>query len=146
MYDLSLAYLYQSDVDLTSWLRSFERCCIIASKAEDLVKGQVLMLCLAGQALAVAEIFEEDLATPKSYSEIVTTLRSVFESAADRENKQILFDKRIQQIHESEEEFMFELIKLHRAANPNATANELCLNVKRRFLSGISADLRRNIF
>ena len=47
--------------DLNSWLRNFERCCTIAGKeTDDVVKGQLLMLCLFGQALAVAEQIEEE--------------------------------------------------------------------------------------
>ena len=41
--------------DLTTWIRNFERCCVIANKTDDLVKGQLMMLCVEGQALAVLE-------------------------------------------------------------------------------------------
>ena len=51
----------RSSDDLSSWIRGFERCCVIAGKSEDdLVKGQLLMLSLSGQALAVAERLEEE--------------------------------------------------------------------------------------
>ena len=54
--------------DLQSWVHNFERCCTIAGKrAEDeLVKGQLLVLCLTGQALAVVEQLEEEKSPNKS--------------------------------------------------------------------------------
>ena len=33
-------------LDLRTWLSNFERCCVNAEKKEDLVKGQMLMLCV----------------------------------------------------------------------------------------------------
>ena len=58
-----------TNTDLQSWLRNFERCCTIAGKrAEDeLVKGQLLVLCLTGQALAVVEQLEEEKSPNKSF-------------------------------------------------------------------------------
>ena len=41
---------------------------------------------------------------------------------------------------------MLTLIKLHRAANPDADNAELTRNVKRKFLNGISPELKKNIF
>ena len=57
-------YSGQNNEDLTCWFRGFDRCCVIAGKDDDLVKGQLLMLCLYGQALAVAERLEEEQKTP----------------------------------------------------------------------------------
>ena len=51
----------QNSDDLSSWLRGFQRCCVISGKSDDeLVKDQLFMLCLCGQALAVAERLEEE--------------------------------------------------------------------------------------
>ena len=50
----------KTDDDLSSWLRSFERCCLIAGKNDDLVKGQLLTLCLCDQALAVVDRLEAE--------------------------------------------------------------------------------------
>ena len=46
---------YDGTEDLTSWFKKFERCCTLANKNEDNVKGQLVMLCLSGQALAATE-------------------------------------------------------------------------------------------
>ena len=139
-------YCGQNNEDLTCWFRGFERCCVIAGKNDDLVKGQLLMLCLCGQALAVAERLEEEQKTPQKYSELKTRLKAVFNSEAEKELKQIQFEKRHEEIHETDDEFMLELIKLHRAANPDADDTQVTCNVKRKFLSGISVELKRNIF
>ena len=40
--------------------------CTIAKKDDDLIKGQVLMMCLSSQALAVAEQLEEEKKPNKS--------------------------------------------------------------------------------
>ena len=32
--------------DLNTLLKNFERCCVVTNKTDDLVKGQLLMLCL----------------------------------------------------------------------------------------------------
>ena len=132
--------------DLTSWLRGFERCCVIAGKTEDLVKGQLLLLCLTGRALAVAEGLEEQEGAQQTFTQITTKLKAVFESEADKELKQEEFNKRHMKIEETEEEFMGDLVRLYRAANPNSSDQEKCRNVKRRFLSGIPATLKRNVF
>ena len=42
-------------LDLRTWLRNFERCCVIAEKKDDLVKGQILMLCVDGRARAILD-------------------------------------------------------------------------------------------
>ncbi len=132
--------------DLASWLRSFERCCVIAGKSEDLVKGQLLTLCLCGQALAVVDRFEEEQKTAQNFTAIKAKLVSVFNSDADREIMQEEFDRRHLEIDESEDEFMSSLVKLHRAANPDAADADLTRNVKRKFLNGINSDLKKNIF
>ena len=39
-------------------------------KKDDLLKGQLMMLCLSGQALAVAEQLEEEKNAQQKYSEV----------------------------------------------------------------------------
>ena len=46
-------------IDLRQCLRNFDRCCVIAEKSDDLVVGQILMLCVDGRAKAVLDQFEE---------------------------------------------------------------------------------------
>ena len=41
---------------------------------------------------------------------------------------------------------MLTLIKLHRSANPDASTDDMTRNVKRKFLNGISSQLRRSSF
>lgn len=132
--------------DIDSWLRGFNRCCVISNKSDDLVKGQLLLLCLGGQALAVAERFEEEKKQPQNFTALVARLKEVFNSEADREFKQEEFEKRHLQINETEDDFMLALTRLHRAANPNSSDEELARNVKRKFMNGISPELKRNIF
>ena len=132
--------------DLTTWIRNFERCCVIANKTDDLVKGQLMMLCVEGQALAVLEDLEERKKTPQKFTEIVTKLRSVFDTTATREAKMAAFEVRLQHLEESEDEFMLDLVKLFRAANPDVTPEVFDTAVKRKFLQGISPSLRKGIF
>ena len=136
----------QPNEDLTSWLRGFKRCCTITGKDDDLVQGQLLMLCLSGQALAVAERLEQTKSAQQKYTELETHLTSVFKSAADKELKQQQFDKRHAELDETDDEFMLELVKLYRAANPDAADAQVTRDVKRKFLNGIPAELKRNIF
>ena len=79
----------QSDTDdLSSWIRKFERCCVIAGKpTDDLVKGQLMVLSLSGQALAVAERFEEEKKEAQSFTAIKEKLEAVFNSDADKQIK-----------------------------------------------------------
>lgn len=133
--------------DLSSWIRKFERCCVIAGKSgDDLVKGQLMMLSLSGQALAVAERFEEEKNTAQNFTAIKGKLETVFNSDADKQCKQEEFEKRHLRIDETEEELMLALVKLHRSANPTSEDAELTRNVKRKFLSGIPSQLKRSIF
>ena len=41
-----IKYTGEINEDLNTWLREFYRCCLIAGKTDDLVKGQHLMLLL----------------------------------------------------------------------------------------------------
>ena len=47
--------------DLNTWIREFERCCLITNKTEELVKGQYLMFCVGGRAKAVLDDFEAEM-------------------------------------------------------------------------------------
>ena len=136
----------KGDVDLSSWLRSFDRCCTISQKDDDLIQGQLLMLCLAGQALAVAEHLEEEKKTQQKYSEIKVRLESVFKTAAIKEVKMGEFENRIQRLDESEDEFMLSLIKLYRAADPDGSDTIVTKAIKRRFMGGISSEVRQSIY
>ena len=55
-------------VDLRQWLRNFDRCYVIAEKSDDLVVGQIFMLCVDGRAKAVIDQFEEEKGDPQKYS------------------------------------------------------------------------------
>ena len=132
--------------DLTTWLKNFDRCSLIAGKTDDLVKGQLLMLFVSGQAKAVLEELEEDKEQPQKYTAQVARLKQVFDTAANREEKMAAFEVRFQQIEETEDEFMFSLVKLFRAANPDSSPDAVNTAVKRKFLQGISPSLRKGIF
>ena len=134
------------NVDLRQWLRNFDRCCVIAEKSEDLVVGQILMLCVDGRAKAVLDQFEEEKGAPQKYSELKKQLNAVFDSDSDREVHMTAFECCVQRIGENEEEFMTLLLQLYKAADPQATTNVINHAVKRKFLQGISDTLRRNIF
>ena len=136
----------KGDKDLVSWFRLFERACTIAQKTDDLVKGQLLMLCLSGQALAVAEHLEEEQAVQQNFTQLKTRLETVFNTTATKESKMVEFENRVQRVEESEDEFMLSLTKLYKAANPNADDATSKLAIKRKFMSGISAELRRSIY
>ena len=108
--------------------------------------GQILMLCVDGRANAVLDQFEEEQGDPQKYSELKKQLNAVFDSDSDREAHMTAFERCVQRIGESEEEFMTHLLQLYKAADPQAKTNVINHAVKRKFLQGISDTLRRNIF
>ena len=55
------------------------------------------------------------------------------------------FERCVQRIGESEEEFMTHLLQVYKSADPQATTNVINHAVKRKFLQGISDSSRRNI-
>ena len=61
------------------------------------------------------------------------------------ETKMAEFEQRIQLVTESEDEFMLSLVKLYCTANPTASTEDSNRAMKRKFLSGLSPDLRRSI-
>ena len=114
-------YKGEIDEDLNTWLREFERCCVIANKQDDNVKGQYLMLCVEGRAKVVLEKFEAETGEPQEYDDLVAELKRVFDTTASREAKMAIFEKRMMRIGETEEAFMLDLLKLFHNANPTAT-------------------------
>ena len=136
----------EDGMDLNTYLRNFDRCCLVAGKTDDTVKGQLLLLMVEGQAKAVLEEMEELAADPQKYSDLTEKLRSVFDTPSARECKMMNFERRTQRLDESEEEFMFDLLKLFRQSNPWVGTNITDSAVKRKFLQGISPTLKRGLF
>ena len=136
----------KGDVDLASWLRSFDRCCTIAQKDDDLVRGQLLLLCLDGQALAVAEQLEKEKRAQQKYSEIKVRLEAVFKTTERKEAKMVAFENRFQKLEENEDEFMLSLVKMYRATDPGATEAIATKAIKRRFIQGIANEVRQSIY
>ena len=132
--------------DMTEWFRNFERCCLIAGKTDNRIKGQLLMLFIEGQPKAILEELEEVAGEPQTLDQCKTKLRSVFDTVAVREDKMATFEQRIQNTGESEDEFMFALVRLFKSANPDADQGVLDQAVKRKFLQGIDPVVKRGIF
>ena len=139
-----------SNITLDQWLKKFDRCCIVAKKADGAdgnVKGQLLLLYVEGRARAILEEYEDSLnAGPQTYAVLIEKLKEHFESASTREQAMKNFETRVQRIDESEEEFMLDLVKLYGLANPTHNAAIKLAAIKRKFLNGVSQDLRRNVF
>lgn len=132
--------------DLNTWIREFERCCLIANKTDDLIKGQYLMLCVGGRAKAVLDDLEAEVGTAQTFTVLTEKLKTTFDSTSARESKMTMFEDRRQKLEETEEEFMLALLRLYKNANPNADAANLNSALKRKFLQGISPALKRNVF
>ena len=71
----------------------------------------------------------------------LTMIISIYE-----ETSMLQFESRIKKVNGSEEEYMLQLFKLYTAANPTHAEDVTLLAVKRKFMSGISPALRKNIF
>ena len=71
--------------DLQTWLTNFECCCTITEKTDDLVQGQLSMLSVEGQALAIFEWLEDEKGSQMRNSHLKKALIAVFDSPADRE-------------------------------------------------------------
>ena len=134
---------YNGSEDLATWLQKFNRCCAIADKMEDNVRGKLIMLCLTGQPLTVAEQLEHERQT---YDQVRIRLESVFDSSAKREQRMEAFEKRILLAGESVDQFMLALVQLYRSANPNAVDREFQMAVKRKFLQGLPPKLRQSVY
>ena len=67
------------------------------------------MLCVSGRAKACLDQFEDSQQEPQKFSALKEQLKAIFDSPSDREAKMADFEQRIQNIDESEEEFMTSL-------------------------------------
>ena len=137
---------YDGTTDLCTWLQKFNRRCSIANKMEDDVRGKLIMLCLTGQALAVAEQLEHERNGEQTYEQVRIRLESVFESSAKREQRMELFEKRALLTGEFVDQFMLALVQLYRSTNPNAVDREFQMAVKRKFLQGLPPKLRQSVY
>ena len=104
------------------------------------------MLCVDGRAKACLDQFEDAKKEPQKYSDLKKQLQEIFDSSFYREARMSEFVQHIQHVDESEEEFMTSLLQTFLAANPSAKDDEIDRAVKRKFLQGIPASLRRNLF
>ena len=110
------------------------------------VKGQLLMLFVEGRARAALEEYEQTQGGNQlTYAALSAKLAEHFDNAETRETSMALFDVCIQKANESDEEFMLRLLMLYKTANPDHSDAVTLLAVKRKFLSGISPELRRNV-
>ena len=137
---------FSGNSDLVAWLRQFERCCVVANKTEEPIKGQLLMLCVTGQAKAILENYEEEQGAVQSFTPLKNELDKNYNTTATKEAKMKEFECRSQNVDETEEEFMFALYNLYKQANPDQAAAVQLTAVKRKFLQGIDPEIRRNIF
>ena len=135
--------------DLNAFLARFDRCCVVANKvdADVPVKGQLLMLFVEGRARAALEEFElTQGGQQQTYAALVAKLKEYFDSTAARETSNKLFESRTKKLNETEEEFMLQLLRLYKTANPDHAEAVTLLAIKRKFLAGISPTLRGKIF
>ena len=137
---------YSGRGDLAAWLIRFNRCCMLTNKQEENTKGQIIMLCLAGQALAVAEQLVLERNGAQTFAQVQARLESVFATAAIRERQMKSFETRTQRADETVDDFMLDLVTLFRSANPDAPDREFQKSVKRKFMQGISPALRRALY
>ena len=151
----SNAYIFSSlekfsdgnGAELKSFLAKFDRCCVIGNKVDGdtPVKGQLLTLFVEGRARAALEEYEQTEGHQLTYAALSARLTEHFDNAETRETSMALFDVCVQKADESEEEFMLRLLMLYNTANPNHANAVSLLAVKRKFLAGISPELRKNV-
>lgn len=106
---------------------------LILQIKDNLVKCQLLMLFVEGQAKAILDDFEDLWGKPQDYDDLVIKLLEVCDSVVNQEGKKIQFENWMQKLNESEDEFMFELVKLYHTANANIATASLNSIVKRKF-------------
>lgn len=83
----------------------------------------------------------------EGFDVLVNKLRDVRDSAMLREEKISLFEDRIIQSGETEEEFLIELVRLFQDAYlDHVSENTLNISLKRKFLQGISSALKKTMF
>ena len=99
-----------------------------------------------GRAKAILEEFEETRGgIPLDFATLSAKLKEHFEDVSGRENGMMIFESRVKQLNESVEEFMQALVSLYSDANPTHAAEIKLEAVKRKFLQGISPELRKTI-
>ena len=96
--------------------------------------GKILMLCVNGRAKALLDQFEEEQGDPQKYIELKKQLNAVFDSDSDCKVHMIAFERCVQRIGESEEDFMTHLLQLYKAADPQAKTNVINHAIKCKFL------------
>ena len=75
--------------NLRSWFKVFEECCIKAGqKNDEMRKGRLLMLCLSGRALEVAEQLETERNEQQTYTSLMTELLNVFCEPGEQKNQE----------------------------------------------------------
>eukprot|EP00794_Sanderia_malayensis_P004986 gene4986-5644_t len=77
------------NVNLNQWLKSFERCSVIGDKNDNLVLGQILMLCVDGRAKACLDQFKDAKHEPQKLSVLKKQLQEIFDSASDPKDEEI---------------------------------------------------------
>ena len=126
-----------SNATLTSWLRKFERCCIITNKVDATgsnIKGQLLLLFVEGRARAILDEYEtSEGGHPLSYVQLAAKLKEHFNDVSCKEHSMKLFETHMIKITESEEEFMLALVDLYTAANLTHCDDIKTEAVKRKF-------------
>ena len=132
--------------DLSAWIKNVQRCCIISNIIVDVVRRQLLMVCVDRRAKAILEDYEETVKAQDADAQIkandyIGKLKEIFQSDATKELNMSLFESRTQNVEETEEKFMYELFKLYKFANPGVTNDALEIAI----LHGISSSLRHNI-
>ena len=97
--------------NLRQWLFSFKRCCVIADKDDDLVKGKILMMCISWRANAILDQFEAEKGNPQKCAALEAQRSTVCDSLADREARMTAFECRLHRLNENENEFMTSMPK-----------------------------------
>jgi hypothetical protein len=102
----------------------------------------MLLMLLMQCARVTLEEYELSQGGVHTYAQNIAKLKECFQSTSSRENSNIIFNKRVQKIGESEEVFMLELVKLYKSANPEHNAQVSLLAIKRKFLEGAAGGWR----
>ena len=103
------------------------------------------MLFIERQAKPLFDDFEEVRGNTQGYEDLVIKFEEVVDSVVNQKEK-IIFENQMQKLNESEDKFMFDLVKLYCTANPDTTTTNLDWAVKRKFLVRILPSLQSAIF
>ena len=68
-----------ANIKLSEWLKGFEHCFVITDKQDDLVRGQILMLCISGHAKACLDQLEDSKQEPQKFSALKEQLKAIFD-------------------------------------------------------------------